>query len=109
MSACLKEAKMPWAYRVIKRYYPDTDEYTYRIHEVYYDKQMKIKGYSNDPVAPHGETFEDLYYDHNRQTRALIEPVIEYETLRELDQSEKTFSGKKVKEKVKQKIVISKK
>lgn len=66
---------MAWNYRVVRQ------DDTYTIHEVYYDQEGRITAFSTNPVAPCGETLEELRVDMDRQRRALDEPVLDYAVL----------------------------
>ena len=56
-----------WNYRVIRKrnvYIDPTDQkervnYTYAIHEAYYDKNGHVGAITQDPVEPFGENIED--------------------------------------------------
>lgn len=65
---------MTWNYRVIKRYIGD--EESYGIHEVYYDDNGYLDAYSENPIAPHGNSFNELIEDFEHYSRALKEPVL---------------------------------
>ena len=49
---------MKWNYRVIE------SKGVFRIHEVYYNEKKEITAISEDPIAPLGETLEELKGDH---------------------------------------------
>jgi hypothetical protein len=61
---------MTWNYRVIR-----TDE-AFAIHEVFYDSNGEINGWSADPIAPMGETQDELMKDLELIQRALTLPVL---------------------------------
>lgn len=73
-----------WNYRVIRYDYPvkvpgtDSQETasTYRIFEVYYDKNGNIEGRSEGAIAPYGETLGELKADLEYLTEALYKPVL---------------------------------
>lgn len=50
---------MSWNYRVVK-YVDISGDISYMIHEVYYDKDGKIDGWSADGISPYGSTLEEL-------------------------------------------------
>lgn len=64
---------MGWNYRVIKA------EDQYSIHEVFYYEggDGAVKGYTQEPSFPRGETLDDLRDDLARYRRALDFPVLE--------------------------------
>jgi hypothetical protein len=71
---------MSWNHRVIKKTYKyDGEEasYGYEIHEVYYDKDGRIDGWTEQPVNPYGETVEELHTDLAYFLNALDKPVLE--------------------------------
>lgn len=49
---------MTWSYRAIKKQYLD-EEY-YEIHEVYYNQDGDIWGMTENPIAPIGQTLDEL-------------------------------------------------
>lgn len=65
-----------WNYRVIKRYYPVSEDYTYNVHEVYYTDGDVPVSYSSLPVKPQGSTLEELKADLERFQAALSKPVL---------------------------------
>jgi len=55
-----------WNNRVIKHTYTHQDGTTedwFGVHEVFYNKEGQILYFTEDPVAPNGETYEDLIKD----------------------------------------------
>lgn len=52
---------MTWNYRVIK--YDTNKDIVYRVHEVFYDKNKNIKGFTKEAVFPQGESLEELISD----------------------------------------------
>lgn len=66
---------MSWEYRVFE--IPTTEEHFFRIHEVYYDEDDNIEGWSKDPINPFGcGSLEDLKRDLELMQKALELPVI---------------------------------
>jgi len=51
------------------------------VHEVYYNDNGEVEGYTRDPVAPSGETLEELTETFEKFKRALTEPVLDYAQL----------------------------
>jgi len=66
-----------WDYRVMVRTWP-TGEKTYGIHEVYYSKGGKVKGWTVEEMGPHGDTMAELRKDLARMRKALSAPVLKY-------------------------------
>lgn len=67
-----------WNYRTIKQTFRTEAGVTetYRIHEVYYDDSGKIDGWSQGPIAPYGESIEELKADLSYLAAALEKPVL---------------------------------
>jgi hypothetical protein len=71
--------EMTWQYRVMRREFPlraKRKEVVYGIHEVY----TSPKGWTADPVEPHGETLEELKKDFEMMGEAFKLPVLDYKT-----------------------------
>ena len=70
-----------WNHRVMRHNTGTEDEYL-AIHEVYYgmdDEDGKGKtGWTQDPVAPYGDTLNELRETLERMLRALDKPIMEY-------------------------------
>lgn len=70
---------MTWNYRVCK----ETKEAgsgpvdIYSIREVYYNKEGKIYAYSENPIAPYGESPEELEADLELMLRARTRPILD--------------------------------
>lgn len=67
---------MTWNYRVLRKQYVESGITQYSIHEVYYDEDGEIKGWTADPVEPHGETLVELKEDLTCFIKALEKPVL---------------------------------
>lgn len=69
-----------WNHRVMKRKIDGED--VYAIHEVYYemDDEDRILWTEND-VAPCGETLEELKQELQRMLKATEKPVLDYDAL----------------------------
>ena len=76
-----------WNHRVIKRvhhlknYYPDTeidnwDEDSFGVHEVFYNDDGVIDGWTESPVDPHGETLDELKQSIHRFEIATEKPML---------------------------------
>lgn len=66
-----------WNYRVIKKQPSVPDTTTYQVHEVYYDKQGRIEGWTKSAVNPFGETPGELREDIRFFTKAFQKPILE--------------------------------
>ncbi len=69
---------MSWDYRVLK---DDLDRSSERlsIHEVFYDEEGEKKVptfYTQTPVAPKGDNFEELKADVSQYIEALDKPIL---------------------------------
>ncbi len=69
---------MSWNHRIMRRVGKDGEPY-YGIHEVYYDKNDKVEGYTENAVAPFGETEEELRRDVRRMEEAFRLPALDYD------------------------------
>ena len=61
-----------WNYRVMLK------DGQYAVHEVFYEDDGRISGYTEDPVFP-AESPEELAEEFERFRRALGEPVLDYD------------------------------
>lgn len=70
---------MSWNHRVIRRNNsPSRDpEWTYQIHEVYYNDDGSIESWTENPVAPMGENPIELQSEIRYFSEALNKPVLE--------------------------------
>lgn len=66
---------MTWNYRVIE------SEGMFNIHEVYYNDKGKITAISEDPIAPAGETFEELKRALKYYQQAVKRPILKKEEI----------------------------
>ena len=66
-----------WNYRVIRKHHTKTDSVTYHVHEVYYRDDGNIDGWTQESVAPMGETAEELREDIRYFLRAFRSPILE--------------------------------
>jgi hypothetical protein len=67
---------MPWNYRVIE------NKGMFHIHEVYYNDKGEIIAISEDPIAPAGETLEELKGDLKYCQQAVKRPVLKKEEMK---------------------------
>jgi predicted RNase H-like HicB family nuclease len=91
------EGTSHWNYRVMRREDSD-DEALHGIHEVYYDGTGKVKGWTEEPVGVIAEADDDkgrnLLATFKRLQRALTEPVLDYNTGKEIGPPIKKAAGK---------------
>lgn len=70
-----------WNYRVVRterRRPGGGEDFSYEVHEVYYDRNGTPTSATQDPVGPYGETLEELSRDLAQIQRALELPVLEW-------------------------------
>lgn len=73
---------MTWNYRIIRRIDPATGEIGYSIHEAYYNKAGEIYSITAEPVAPFGESSEELLADlENMLKDAKSQSVLDWDCL----------------------------
>jgi len=65
-----------WNYRVIRKYHEKSDSSTYQIHEVHYDDENMIEGWTQSPVEPMGESLPELRNDIQYFLKAFQKPVL---------------------------------
>lgn len=70
---------MTWNYRVVRKQTAD-GEY-YGIHEVYYDSDGNPEMVTVEPVAPCGDTLQELVDDMRYYIIAVSRPVLDYEDI----------------------------
>jgi hypothetical protein len=68
---------MGWNHRVMKS--KDGDDDYYQIHEVYYDKDDKVNGYTARGTLPCGNSLEELREDLERMLKSLDKEILDYE------------------------------
>lgn len=79
---------MSWNHRVVRRTYPNThmdDSIVYEIHECYYREDGTIEGLTQEPIRIVEESMDDLRKTIQRLTQCLEKPIIDYDTLQELN------------------------
>jgi hypothetical protein len=80
-----------WNYRVIRKksihidptYKKESVDYTYAIHEAYYDKNGYVGAVTQDPVEPFGENVEELRHSWVMMAEAFGQPILDYENIPE--------------------------
>ncbi len=65
-----------WNHRVIHRYNEEHDSHTYHIHEVYYDDDGSIEGWTEKAMEPFGETPAELREDIRHFIKAFQKPIL---------------------------------
>lgn len=66
---------MTWNFRVVRE---STEGFPwYSIREVYYDRHGKVGDWTEKPVAPLGESLDELRADLARMAEALNHPTLE--------------------------------
>ena len=66
-----------WNYRVIRKHHTESDSVTYHVHEVYYRDDGNIDGWTQESVAPMGDTAAELREDIRYFLRAFRSPILE--------------------------------
>lgn len=67
---------MTWNYRMTKRMEYDVE--VYEIREVYYDDEGGVRGWTEEAMAPYGETPEELFETLNKMLQAAsMRPVLD--------------------------------
>ena len=80
-----------WNYRVVRKktiYIGPTDkkervDYTYAIHEAYYDKNGHVGAITQDPVEPFGGNIEELRHSWVMMAEAFGQPILDYDNIPE--------------------------
>jgi hypothetical protein len=81
-----------WNYRVVRKkkmYIDPIDkeervDYTYTIHEAYYDKNGHVGAITQAPVEPFGENIEELRHSWVMMAEAFGQPILDYDNIPEL-------------------------
>ncbi|TAL43904.1 MAG: hypothetical protein EPN89_14955 [Methylovulum sp.] len=66
-----------WNYRVIRKQHETGESVSFQIHEVYYDESGAIKGWTEKPVQPSGESIGELREDIGYFLTAFRKDVLE--------------------------------
>jgi hypothetical protein len=81
---------MGWNNRVVKRLHTWVDakgqqrsDYTYGIHEAYYDKNDKVVEITEDAIECHGETIEELRRHWCMMAEAFGQPILDFDKIPE--------------------------
>ncbi len=65
-----------WNHRIVKKYFPETDETYFTVHEAHYNDNGDLYGYTESGVDPCGESLEALRETLHMMLRALDKPVL---------------------------------
>lgn len=88
-----------WNHRVVRREHPEAvvewERVSYAIHEAHYEAgARKPYAITTEPVAPYGETLDEVRETLDRMRRACEAPVLDYETREEVREVEHTRHGR---------------
>jgi hypothetical protein len=80
-----------WNYRVVRKKNTYIDpknkkervDYTYAIHEAYYDENGHVGAITQEPVEPFGENVEELRHSWVMMAEAFGQPVLDYSNIPE--------------------------
>ena len=80
-----------WNYRVVRKkntYIDPTNkkervDYTYAVHEAYYDENGHVGAITQEPVEPFGDTVEELRHSWVMMAEAFGQPVLDYDNIPE--------------------------
>ena len=80
-----------WNYRVVRKKSVDADaidekeraNYTYAIHEAYYDKNGYVGAITQDPIEPFGENIEELRHAWVMMAEAFGQPILDHDNIPE--------------------------
>ena len=70
-----------WDHRIMKRTFPN--EVLYQIHEVFYDDEDNVDGWTENPVTVSGIDMEDLKKGYKLIGTAFEKPVLDWDTGKE--------------------------
>jgi hypothetical protein len=74
---------MTWKYKVMRKTDPFGALEHYGFHEVYYNEDGEVTGYTETPCDPYGETVEELTANLLQMSAALLDPVLNYDAVKE--------------------------
>ncbi len=80
-----------WNYRVVRKKHTwhdptqntEQENYSYAIHEAYYDDNGYVGAITQEPVAPYGDTVEELRHSWVMMVEAFGQPILDYENIPE--------------------------
>lgn len=67
-----------WNHRIMRRTYPNTDEVSYGIYEVYYNDEGEIVNWSMEPEEIQGGTIEEIIQSLNWMRNCLNKLILDY-------------------------------
>lgn len=67
---------MGWNHRLVKM--EDGDDSFYQIHEVYYDENDKVQGYTKNGVTVGGSSVEGVRWVLKKMLEALDKDILDY-------------------------------
>ena len=79
---------MSWNYRIMRRNGIDLCGVEYEwfeLHEVYYDSDGKVDGYTIDAIAPGGDDINELKENLFQMMKAFNKPILEFEDTNQLN------------------------
>ena len=79
---------MTWNYRVMKSYPATKSDAWYSIREVYYDKDGKVDGWTEDEIAPESDTVEGLLEILGLMRNCLDKPILDEAELEAMKDAE---------------------
>lgn len=65
-----------WNHRILHKHHAETDTHTYHIHEVHYDDNGSIEGWTVNHVTPMGETPDELREEIQYFFEAFQKPIL---------------------------------
>jgi hypothetical protein len=71
---------MSWNHRITRRRVPPDGEHLYEIREVYYDGAGKAMSWTEHPIAPSGETWQELFDELSKMSRVVTHPILDIDT-----------------------------
>lgn len=77
---------MSWNYRVMRHEYSNgvTTAHDLEIHEVYYNDDGTVRGWTENGISPSGEDMAELNRDLDKMEEALGKPILDYKTGEEI-------------------------
>jgi hypothetical protein len=80
-----------WNYRVVRKKHSSIDprdgqertEYTYAIHETFYDRNGRVGSITLDSVEPFGENIEELRHSWVMMAEAFGQPILDFDCIPE--------------------------
>lgn len=81
-----------WNYRIVRKKHLSADSankkekvnYTYAIHEAYYDSNGYVGAITQDPIEPFGENVEELRHSWVMMTEAFGMPILDFDDIPEI-------------------------